>query len=138
MKTKAYIDVEVHPNGPAEGDMAVYKGDEWVLLKGAYEDLDVSSNLATWDCETGLNKKINTDSNFQLTIENITNGMSGHVVISTTVAGVDITELDLHAPNYQITNTQGNGVLTNLKGVYSLCWVYDGSLFSYNIARYAD
>ena len=143
MKTKYPVTYEGHPIPPSTGDMLVWDGSEWVLLTRSYDTLSAPTGnpaTTTWDCETGLNKKISISSAFTLSITNVLNGMSGHVVVNNTTKGTTITLEASTAGAIPSTITViGNGVLTELNtGVHNICWVYDGTRLTFNIARYAD
>ena len=92
----------------------------------AYATLTVTSNATTWDCYTGLNKKLSSSGDFTLSLTNLVNGMSGDLrldVTSTTTITLPTSKL--------------NGSVTSLvAAIYHLCFVYDGSNLEFNIAKY--
>ena len=129
------------PSNPQTGDMVVWDGSEWVLFKSTYESL-TSAETVTWDCKTGLNKKLTRNTSFTLKIENVVNGMSGDLVFNNdgpaTKPTITLEAYTGGSPSASI-NVIGNGILTEIQtGVHHICWVYDGLRLTFNIARYAD
>ena len=146
MKAKYPVTYEGHPTPPSTGDMLVWNGSEWVLLVAAYGTLSTpagSPSTTTWDCNTGLNKKISISASFTLKITNLVDGLSGDLVLNQTDTLKPLPSITLQAyvagAPLPLATVIGNGVLTELNtGVYHICWVYDGTRLTFNIARYAD
>ena len=145
MKAKYPVTYEGHPNQPETGDMLIWSGEDWVLIKGAYAELDPPSGnplKTTWNCNVALNTKISVSESFTLEITNVVNGMSGDLVLNVTEGLTTHITITLDAEddsNVAISDIKGNGVLTEMPvGIYHICWVYDGTRLTYNIARYAD
>ena len=144
MATLRTVKYKTHPTAPSVGDMLVWDGSEWVLLTGAYGTLSTpagSPPTTTWDCNTGLNKKLAHSSDFTLKLNNVSNGMIGDFVLEVgTVIPAPSMTLEAYTDAGQTSITiKGNGVLTDLpRGVLHICWVYDGDRLTYNMARYAD
>jgi len=93
-----------------------------------YLTMDASSNVA-WDCQTGLNKKIDASTNFSLSCNNLTNGMSGDLIMNIT-GPVSVT-LPTSPDSYL------SGTLENLEtGRYHMCFTYDGSYLDFNVSIY--
>ena len=142
MKTKYPVTYEGHPTPPVVGDMLVWDGSEWVKYTRTYDTLTISDGEAVWDCNTGLYKKISSDISFTLKIQNIVNGMSGDLVFEQTSTQKPQPTIILEGGLYgmdPIETVLGNGTLSELPiGIYHICWVYDGTRLTYNIARYDD
>jgi hypothetical protein len=95
-----------------------------------YQSITITSGATTWDCETGLNKRVIADGNFTLNITNLNNGQSGALTLYCSA----VTTVTLITGK---TNA-GNGSLTALPiGNYVFAFTFDGDLFFYNIADYA-
>jgi hypothetical protein len=110
---------------------------EWVVdeldeLRGKffppYESITITSGATTWDCTTGLNKRVIAGGNFTLNITNLSNGMSGALTI-------DVLAATVVTLNTGETN-KGNGSLTLTEGNYILAFTFDDNIFFWNIAKY--
>jgi hypothetical protein len=85
------------------------------------------SATIVWNCTTGLNKTVSIATSRILSITNMSNGMSGDLILTVT----SIATLTLPA------GSKLNGSVTNLAvGKYHLAWIYS-TVFDFNIALYA-
>ena len=93
----------------------------------AYSTLTVTSNATTWDCSTGLNKRVTISANLALTITNLVDGMSGDLVINvSSISSITITTTGFTQKKY--------GSLTSKPiGRYHLCWICEGTNIDFNI-----
>lgn len=93
----------------------------------AYATLAVTSNATTWDCSTGLNKRVTISANLALTITNLVDGMSGDLVVNvSSISTITITTTGFTQKKY--------GSLTSKPiGKYHLCWICEGTNIDFNI-----
>jgi len=93
----------------------------------AYSTLTITSNATTWDCSTGLNKRVTISANLALTITNLVDGMSGDLVINvSSISTISITTAGFTQKKY--------GSLTSKPvGKYHLCWICEGTNIDFNI-----
>ncbi len=140
MATKYYVEYE--HGVPQTGDMLVWDGEKWRVLGAAYQELTVTNDEATWDCLEGLNAKVDasdlTGDELTLGIKNIVAGMSGDLVIDAPIVRGDGISVALDLNDGAITDIKGHGLLTEITNLNHICWVYDGEVFTYNIAMYDD
>ncbi len=148
MATKYYIEYE--HGVPEVGDMLIWDGDEWKALKGGYGALPNPSGAfppaSIWNTANGLKRTLlyEIEDGFELEIKPVVNGMSGDLVFTRDVSGggvVNPTTITLTAKDADdaAVDVYGNGSLFALSnGIYHICWVYDGGVLTYNIAKYDD
>lgn len=93
----------------------------------AYSTLTVTSNATTWNCSTGLNKRVTISANLALTITNLVDGMSGDLVVNvSSISSITITTTGFTQKKY--------GSLTSKPiGKYHLCWICEGTNIDFNI-----
>jgi len=95
--------------------------------KNKFTELTLSNNEVVWDCETGLNKTLEADDNFELIIQNPINGGYGTLYLIATTA------LYITLPQDSIFM----GDFSNLSaGNYVICFTYTGNNFLINIGVY--
>ena len=93
----------------------------------AYSTL-VFSSTVNWDCNEGLNRLLTSTGNFTLNLTNLTNGMSGDLILTVT----NTTTITLP------TGSTLNGTVTSLSpNKYHLAWTYS-SVLDFNIAIYTE
>lgn len=97
------------------------------ITPSAYATLAVTSNATTWDCSTGLNKRVTISANLALTITNLVDGMSGDLVVNvSSISSITITTTGFTQKKY--------GSLTSKPiGKYHLCWICEGTNIDFNI-----
>lgn len=93
----------------------------------AYSTLTVTSNATTWDCSTGLNKRVTISANLALTMTNLVDGMSGDLVVNvSSISSITIATTGFTQKKY--------GSLTSKPvGKYHLCWICEGTNIDFNI-----
>ncbi len=141
MATKYYVEYE--HGVPQTGDMLVWDGHKWSPYKRMYETLTIDGDRdAVWDTKTGLYKKLTDGSgSFTLKLQNVENGMSGDFVYNNTSLLKPFPSMTILASGggAVIPTILGNGSLSALDtGLHHICWVYDGTRITYNIAKYGD
>lgn len=95
------------------------------LISEPYLDLTPSASIS-WDALSGLNKKLTRGGDFTLTVNNLSNGMSGDLRLNIT----SLTTITLP------TSLLNGNVTALAAGVYHLTFVYDGTNLDFNIAHY--
>ena len=93
----------------------------------AYSTLTVTSNATTWDCSTGLNKRVTISANLTLTITNLVDGMSGDLVVNvSSISSITITTTGFTQKKY-------GSLASKPIGKYHLCWICEGTNIDFNI-----
>ena len=95
-------------------------------IASAYSALTDAATII-WDCSTGLNKTVSIATSRILSITEMSNGMSGDLIL-TVSSGTPTLTLP--------ASSRLNGSVSSLvAGVYHLCWTYS-TVFDFNIALY--
>jgi len=133
-----YVDNRVSPTGiEYDGDYSATYTDrslaDWGSIvayaspiASAYSALTDAATII-WDCSTGLNKTVSIATSRILSITEMSNGMSGDLIL-TVSSGTPTLTLP--------ASSRLNGSVSSLAaGVYHLCWTYS-TVFDFNIALY--
>ena len=149
MKAKYPVTYEGHPTPPVEGDMLIWRNGQWVKHKAAYSALpSVVGGETIWNPLEGLNRTISFEGSITIKIGKdygdnsgwIKNGMFGNLIINSgPAAPFPSITLAPYIDEGTVAEVFGNGILSSLStGIWHLCWVYDGTRVTYNIAKYDD
>ena len=147
MRQRYYIEYDRN-DPPQEGDMFIWRNGQWVKYKAAYSALpSVVGGETIWDPLEGLNRTISHKGSITINIGKdygdnsgwIKNGMFGNLIIDSGSAPFPSITLAPYIDEGTVAEVVGNGSLSSLStGIWHLCWVYDGTRVTYNIAKYDD